>query len=104
VFQEEMQDEYSSKQDLGSSESDLDLGMYPPPDAADEDSSMDSLGKYLVNQHLWVLIEDYPIIVTFSEQNTLIKLNWNCFFSSPHLSVLNWVPPIPPVERPHIES
>jgi hypothetical protein len=45
VFQEEMPDEYSSKQDLGSSESDLDLGMYPPPDEVDEDSSMDSLGK-----------------------------------------------------------
>lgn len=50
VFQEETPDEYPSKQDPGSSESDLELGMYPPPDEGDEDSSMDSLGKYLVNQ------------------------------------------------------
>jgi hypothetical protein len=38
------------KQDAGSSESDLELGMYPTPDEADEDSSMDSLGKYSVSQ------------------------------------------------------
>jgi hypothetical protein len=65
VFQEELPDEYSSKQDLGSSESDLDLGMYPPPDVADEDSSMDSLGKYLVNQQLRVLGEESLIILNF---------------------------------------
>lgn len=44
MFQEETPDEYPMKQDAGSSESDLELGMYPPPDEADEDSSMDSLG------------------------------------------------------------
>lgn len=44
VFQEETPDEYPLKQDAGSSESDLELGMYPPPDEVDEDSSMDSLG------------------------------------------------------------
>jgi hypothetical protein len=49
VFQEETPDEYPLKQDPGSSESDLELGMYPPPDEVDEDSSMDSLGKYFVN-------------------------------------------------------
>jgi hypothetical protein len=104
VFQEEMQDEYSSKKDLGSSESDLDLGIYSPPNATDEYSSMDSLGKYLVNQQLWVLVEDNPIILTFSEQNVWIKFNWNCFFISLHLPVLNWVPPIPPAEGSQIES
>jgi len=44
VFQEETPDEYPLKQDPGSSESDLELGMYPAPDEVDEDSSMDSLG------------------------------------------------------------
>jgi hypothetical protein len=44
VFQEETPDEYPLKPDAGSSESDLELGMYPPPDEVDEDSSMDSLG------------------------------------------------------------
>ncbi|XP_021933163.1 HMG domain-containing protein 4 isoform X2 [Zootermopsis nevadensis] len=45
MSEEEMPDEYSSKQeDLESSESDLDLGMYQPPDVADDDSSMDSMG------------------------------------------------------------
>ena len=34
------------KQDPHSSESDLDLGMYQPPDG-EEDSSMDSLGNLL---------------------------------------------------------
>jgi hypothetical protein len=55
MFQDETTDEYPMKQDAGSSESDLELGMYPTPDEADEDSSMDSLGKYLrmyvVSQH-----------------------------------------------------
>jgi hypothetical protein len=50
MFQDETPDEYPMKQDAGSSESDLELGMYPTPDEADEDSSMDSLGKYSVNQ------------------------------------------------------
>jgi len=44
MSEEETPDEYPLKQDPGSSESDLELGMYPAPDEVDEDSSMDSLG------------------------------------------------------------
>ncbi|KAJ4450133.1 hypothetical protein ANN_01540 [Periplaneta americana] len=44
MSEEEAIDEYQNKQEQASSESDLELGMYPPPDGVDEDSSMDSLG------------------------------------------------------------
>lgn len=99
-----MPDEYSSKQeDLESSESDLDLGMYQPPDVADDDSSMDSMGKYFGNQYLWVPRELIQII--FSEQNKLIqrKHDWNCFSGSALSPILNLAPPIPAGEGPHTE-
>ncbi|XP_023703916.2 HMG box-containing protein 4 [Cryptotermes secundus] len=50
MSEDETPDEYPMKQDAGSSESDLELGMYPTPDEADEDSSMDSLGMSDVDE------------------------------------------------------
>ncbi|KAJ9601651.1 hypothetical protein L9F63_000184 [Diploptera punctata] len=44
MSEEEITEEYNIKQEPQSSESDLDLGMYQPPDG-EEDSSMDSLGS-----------------------------------------------------------